>query len=96
MWKSGRRALAASGGNAGAVPDRCSEKLNHKAKLSIYLSLYVPTLSNGYELWRQKGHKYKRLKGGSTEGRLDSAGLLRDRVRSRDMVELFWHQKKPV
>lgn len=38
--------------NAGALPDRCGvAEFSRKAKLLIYWSVYVPTLTCGHELW---------------------------------------------
>ena len=37
--------------NAGVVPVVVKRELSWKAKLSIYQSIYIPTLTCGHELW---------------------------------------------
>ncbi|KAI3353919.1 hypothetical protein L3Q82_005113 [Scortum barcoo] len=48
-----RRIGAASCSYAVGIPDRLvvKKELSRKAKLSIYRSIYVPTLTIGHELW---------------------------------------------
>ncbi|KAI3361864.1 hypothetical protein L3Q82_002189 [Scortum barcoo] len=40
-------------------PSVVKKELSRKAKLSIYRSIYVPTLTYGHELWRSCGYKWR-------------------------------------
>ncbi|XP_049451749.1 acetylserotonin O-methyltransferase 2 isoform X2 [Epinephelus fuscoguttatus] len=60
-------------------------ELSQKAKLSIYRSIYVPTLTYGHELWVVTERTRSRVQAGYLRR---VAGLsLRDRVRSSDIRE---------
>jgi len=68
----------------GAAPDRPGEEeLSWKAKLSIYWSVYVPTLTYGHELWVVTERTRLRIQAADMSFLRRVAGLsLRDRVRS--------------
>ena len=61
-------------------------ELSHKAKLSIYWSIYVPTLTYGHELWVVTERTRSRIQAAEMSFLRRVAGLsLRDRVRSSDI-----------
>ncbi|MDF4350667.1 hypothetical protein P3435_23365 [Vibrio parahaemolyticus] len=63
-------------------------ELSQKAKLSIYLSIYVPTLTYGHELWVVTERTRLRVQAAEVSFLRRVAGLsLRDRVRSLDIRE---------
>ena len=62
--------------------------LSQKAKLSIYQSIYIPTLTYGHELWVLTKRMRLRIQGAEMSLPCRVAGLnLRDRVRSLDTCE---------
>ena len=63
-------------------------ELSRKAKLSIYRSIYVPTLTYGHELWVVTERTRSRIQAAEMSFLRRVAGLtLRDRVRSTDIRE---------
>jgi len=61
-------------------------ELSRKAKLSIYWSVYVPTLTSGHELWVVTERTRLRIQAAKMSFLRRVAGLsLRDRVRSLDI-----------
>uniref|UniRef100_A0A3Q3XBL8 RING-type domain-containing protein n=1 Tax=Mola mola TaxID=94237 RepID=A0A3Q3XBL8_MOLML len=63
-------------------------ELSQKAKLSIYRSIYVPTLTYGHELWVVTERMRSRIQAAEMSFLRRVAGLsLRDRVRSTDIRE---------
>uniref|UniRef100_A0A8C2ZC47 Reverse transcriptase domain-containing protein n=1 Tax=Cyclopterus lumpus TaxID=8103 RepID=A0A8C2ZC47_CYCLU len=61
-------------------------ELSRKAKLSIYWSVYVPTLTYGHELWVATERTRSRIQAAEMSFLRRVAGLsLRDRVRSSDI-----------
>ena len=61
-------------------------ELSRKAKLSIYWSVYVPTLTYGHELWVVTERTRSRIQAAEMSFLRRVAGLsLRDRVRSSDI-----------
>ena len=63
-------------------------ELSRKAKLSIYRSIYVPTLTYGHELWVMTERTRSRVQAAEMSFLRRVAGLsLRDRVRSSDIRE---------
>ena len=61
-------------------------ELSLKAKLSIYQSIYVPTLTYGHELWVVTERMRSRIQAAEMSFLCRVAGLsLRDRVRSSDI-----------
>ncbi|KAL7836057.1 hypothetical protein SRHO_G00284040 [Serrasalmus rhombeus] len=59
------------------------KELSHKARLSIYWSIYVPTLTYGHELWVMTERTRSRIQAAEMSFLRRVAGLsLRDRVRS--------------
>lgn len=61
-------------------------ELSRKAKLSIYWSIYVPTLTYGHELWVVTERTRSRIQAAEMSFLRRVAGLsLRDRVRSSDI-----------
>ncbi|KAI3353065.1 hypothetical protein L3Q82_019630 [Scortum barcoo] len=80
-----RRIGAASSSYAVGVPDRRGEEgaESKKAKLSIYRSIYVPTLTYGHELWVMTERTRSRIQAAEMSFLRRVAGRsLRDRVRS--------------
>ena len=62
------------------------KELSRKAKLSIYWSIYVPTLTYGHELWVVTERMRSRIQAAEMSFLRGVAGLsLRDRVRSSDI-----------
>ena len=62
------------------------KELSQKAKLSIYRSIYVPTLTNGHELWVVTERTRSRIQAAEMSFLRRVAGLsLRDKVRSSDI-----------
>ena len=63
-------------------------ELSRKAKLSIYRSIYAPTLTYGHELWVMTERMRSRIQAAEMSFLRRVAGLsLRDRVRSSDIRE---------
>ncbi|MDG2633017.1 hypothetical protein P7M35_24665, partial [Vibrio parahaemolyticus] len=63
-------------------------ELSQKVKLSIYRSIYVPTLTYGHELWVVTERMRSRIQAAEMSFLRRVAGLsLRDRVRSSDIRE---------
>ena len=63
-------------------------ELSQKAKLSIYRSIYVPTLTYGHELWVVTERTRSRIQTAEMSFLRRVSGLsLRDRVRSSDIRE---------
>lgn len=63
-------------------------ELSQKAKLSIYRSIYIPTLTYGHELWVVTERMRSRVQAAEMSFLRRVAGLsLRDRVRSSDIRE---------
>ena len=59
------------------------KELSQKAKLSIYRSIYIPTLTYGHELWVVTERMRSRIQAVERSFLHTVAGLsLRDRVRS--------------
>ena len=64
------------------------KELSQKARLSIYRSIYVPTLTYGHELWVMTERTRSRIQAAEMSFLRRVAGLsLRDRVRSSDIRE---------
>uniref|UniRef100_A0A3Q3VMF7 Uncharacterized protein n=1 Tax=Mola mola TaxID=94237 RepID=A0A3Q3VMF7_MOLML len=64
------------------------EELSQRAKLSIYRSVYIPTLTYGHELWVATERMRLRIQTAEISVLRRVAGLsLRDRVRSSDIGE---------
>jgi len=58
--------------------------LSRKAKLSMYWSVYVPTLTNGHELWVKTERTRSRIQAAQMSFLRRVAGL-RERIRSSDI-----------
>jgi len=83
MERDGQADRCGCSSKTGAVPVRLGEEeLSRKAKLSIYWSAYVPTLTYGHKLWVVTERTRSRIQAAEMSFLRRVAGLsLRDRVR---------------
>ena len=88
-WEIDRRIRAASAVMQTLMQSVVVKKeLSRKAKLSIYRSIYIPTLTYGHELWVVTKRMRSRIKAAEMSFLRRMAGLsLRDRLRNSDIRE---------